>query len=301
MPVKIMEILFSLAASIDSFPLDIFTDEPAQCKWDKRDIDYDLMSKEFSCSQSGLDFSLRGGYRCSADLPVEKPDTSISQTSSVINETGESGENTVRKENTYYFRCKDKAGNKNIQGSKFSLFSTLPLNIIKKDPSGLLRTGTGIELKIETVNGAENGIAICGWSQEDVLVANMPQFSSTNAAMHTQKLPPQPEGNYKFFIACIDKAGNLAGDSIEFTVERDTTAPQILFVTQDKQLGILTITTDEPANCEYAENDFSFGRGTAMGSTDKLEHQASLGMTRYVIKCRDLSEDQNEVTRKIVP
>jgi len=273
-----------IAADIEKIGLDVFVNEPVDCKWDRRDIDYDLMGRQFSCAQGGFNVSIGGSYKCTTELDIEKP---------VVQN------NESTKQNDYYFRCKDRAGNKNIQSSKFTLVSTIPLKIIKKEPSGLLRTGANIELKIETSDGAENGIAICGWSQENVPLSNMPQFSSTGTGMHSQKIPPQPEGDYKFFISCIDKAGNLASDKIEFKIERDTIAPQIIFVTKDTQLGILTITTDEPAQCQYAENDFPFGRGTPMTTTDNLQHQATLG--NILIKCRDLSENHNEVGRRIIP
>ena len=119
--------------------------------------------------------------------------------------------------------------------------------------------------------------------------------------MHTQKLPPQTEGNYKFFIICLDKAGNVAKDLIEFTVERDTKVPEIISIYKDEQLGVLIIRTDEPAQCEYAEGEFPFGRGTAMASGDNLEHSAALGGSKYFIKCRDFSDQHNEVSRRIVP
>ena len=278
-----------IAALIDRVNMSIFVDEPAQCRWDKRDIDYEVMQHNLRCAQSGSDIS-RSGYTCGVELPIEKPDISM-----------KSGNETVTKENIFYFRCKDMAGNKNIQSLRFTLFSTISLNITKKEPSGLLRTGTGIELKVETAQGAENGIALCGYSLQNVPLSNMPEFGSTLASVHTQKLPPQAEGDYTFYIVCIDKAGNLATDTIKFKVERDTIAPQLVSVSKDTQLGILTIKIDEPAQCEYADAEFAFGRGTKTASTDNIVHQASLGNALYVVKCRDISESHNEAIFRIVP
>ncbi|MFH1591820.1 MAG: hypothetical protein ABIB47_00430 [Candidatus Woesearchaeota archaeon] len=274
-----------IAANLDAIPITIFVNEPVSCKWDRRNIDYDQMENTFSCAGSAADISSRGTYECGTSLALEKPNEGA-------------GEET--KQNDFFFRCKDGAGNKGA-GSRFSLVSTVPLEIISKEPEGLLRTGTDIELKVETSKGAESGVAVCGYSLEDAPLTNIPQFASTTSQTHTQGLPPQLEGDYNFFVKCMDKAGNLVEDNIGFAVERDTGEPELVFVFKDTQLGVLTIKTNEPASCEFAENDFLFGRGTPMASSDNIEHEASLGQDAYLIKCQDFAEEPNEATFRVVP
>jgi len=274
-----------IKSDIESVLLDLYLNEPSQCKWDKRDIEIDLMEHSFICGGSGLDIQgvNFGSYGCSASLDIEHP-------------TGNSSEN---KENGYYFRCQDKAGNKNFDSFNYKLISTHPLRIGETSPNGTLTSGIGIELKITTLDGAENGKAICGVSTENIPFRNMAAFQTTNMPIHTQTLQLLEEGAYTFFVICLDTAGNEAKTRIDFSVEPDDDIPILFSVFKDTNLGILSITTNEPTTCRYLDQDFPFERGILMTNEDTLTHEAVLGNTLYIVKCRDIFD--NEATFTIFP
>lgn len=272
-----------IAANLDEVPISVFVNEPASCKWDKRDIDYDQMENSLSCISSGFDVSLANtiSYQCTASLPLE---------TAPANST---------KRNAFFFRCKDQAGNENRESFPFALTSTTSLQITETGPSGVLRTGSNIELKVKTSGGAENGKAVCGAAQQDLDFTLMPAFQNTNSNIHSQTLQPLEEGTYKFFVTCLDIGGNEVKSNIEFTIEADTIPPILLFVYKDTSLGILHIEVNEATSCRYAETEFSWERGIPMTNENSMDHEATLGNNLYIIKCRD--EFNNEATFRVVP
>lgn len=63
--------------------INLYTNEPAECKWDKSNIEYEKMVNQMQCAN---DFSDRGiyGWKCNADFPIQD------------------------KKNNYYVKCKDQ-------------------------------------------------------------------------------------------------------------------------------------------------------------------------------------------------
>ncbi len=269
--------------NINEAPISIFVNEPAVCKWEpNRDIDFDAMQNQFNCASSGIDISSNMAYQCSTTLNLEKAQSTSSSESTSSEPTPTPG--NIR--NVYYFRCKDKAGNKNIQGYPYTLISTNKLEIVDKSPQGELKTGSDIVLSVTTSKGAESGRAICGYSQqENMPFTNMPAFVNTLSTESTQPLSPLKEGNYKFYITCVDKAGNEAKDIIEFSIKADKEPPKLVSVY--KESGTLHITTDEPSTCQYSDSDFSFGSGSDMSNPNSITHEATLINQIYIIKCTD--------------
>ena len=271
-----------IQSSITSVPIDLFVNEPSSCKWSERDLDYNLMENQLSCTGSAFDIEIAnsGSYSCSASLPISKADSA-----------------TVP--NTFYFRCKDRSNNANQNSFRYQLTSTPELQITGTSPTGILRSGAGIILEVKTANGSESGKAICGILQQDLQFTDMPAFQNTNANIHTQIIQLLEQGNYKFFTTCIDKAGNQAKSTIDFTVEADSTAPVLFSVYKDTQLGIISITTNEPTICRYSEQQFEFDSGIPMTNDNALTHEANLGNFVYNIKCKD--EFGNEAGFTVFP
>ncbi len=270
----------NIQSEIETVSVDLFANEPSSCKWSSRDLEYNLMENNLICASSGLNLGTTGSYKCSTSLPVEKAESSAVT-------------------NTFYFRCKDNANNANRQGYRYNLISTPQLQITKTSPEGILRSGAGITLEVTTANGAESGKAVCGYSLQDQPITNIPKFQTTDSSTHTQTLQLLEQGPKKFFITCIDKAGNEAKSSIEFTIEADTSPPVLLSVFKDTQLNILKIITNEPTTCEYSDQQFSYGSGIPMTNPSSISHESNLGNAIYIIKCQD--EFANEASFNIFP
>jgi len=271
-----------IRSGVETVALDIFVNEPSTCKWSNRDIQFNLMENSFSCTASVLDIEAvnTGSYRCSDSLTIEATTT-----------------NTIK--NTFYFSCKDRSDNTNQKGFRYQLLSTPELTITETSPEEILRSGVGITLEVKTANGAESGKANCGVSQENLPFTDLPLFQNTDSTTHTQTIQLLDQGPYTFFVTCIDKAGNQAQTTIDFSVEADSSAPVLFSVFKDTQLGILTITTNEPTICRYSDQNFEFTTGIPMTNDNSITHEANLGNFMYTIKCQD--EFTNEATFTVFP
>lgn len=272
----------TILSGIEAVSLDLFTNEPGSCKWSTRDLEFNLMENSFSCVASGfnLESSIIGNYRCSTSLPTQLTDSS-----------------TI--DNNFYFRCRDNAGNINQDSFRYKLISTPELSITSTSPNGTLRTGSGITLGVTTQRGANNGVAACGFSTQDLSLSSIPQFQNTNSQTHSQTFQLLEQGDYNYLITCIDEAGNQVKSNIQFKVEADTIPPILFSVFKDIQLGILSITTNEPTSCRYSDEQFQFEQGIPMTNDNTIKHEASLESNLFIIKCQD--EFKNEATFSIFP
>lgn len=108
MPVKYNE---------DSLDLEVYINEPAQCKWSHSDQQYDDMEETMSCSSSITEMNSRQLYKCETTLTGLKND----------------------EENNFYFKCKDQPTkpeserNTNAESYEFTLIGTQPLVISVKE------------------------------------------------------------------------------------------------------------------------------------------------------------------------
>ncbi|MDP3728181.1 MAG: hypothetical protein Q8R18_01875 [bacterium] len=253
--------------------LSIYTNEPAQCKWNSNDSSYEFMSTTMACADSGFQQSSAyyGTYECATIL------------------TGVAND----KINSFYFKCMDQAGNDNEDSFKFITKQTeSPLEITSILPSGTL-FDLNVSLEIETEGGAELGKAVCGYNIEDVDYYSMAQFFNTNSSIHSQALTLS-EGEYSYYIACQDIAGNRATDSTSFTVEIDTDGPEIEALYLDTVYKKLLLTLNEDATCEYASDSFIYGEGIAMNGEGETEHEANLEAAQYYVICEDAYDNQAE-------
>lgn len=260
-----------MSYQLEETPFSIWTNEPADCRWNTNDTGYDFMSGTMDCASSGFEQSslYYGTYECSTTL------------------TGV----TASDENTYYFRCKDQTGNVNEDSFVFTTrASESELDIVSVSPDDV-SFDTDVTLELETDGGADDGKAVCAFSTEDVGYNSMIQFANTNDTVHTQALTLVP-GDYTYYFMCQDVAGNQAGNSTSFTVEVDTAAPEIESVYVDPAYSTLTLIMDEASTCEYASDTFSFGEGTEMTGENTTAHDASLDFYRYYIACEDAYSNQ---------
>jgi hypothetical protein len=270
----------------------VFTDEPAECRWDTKPAAFSNMVHGFEwCSSNLNDYMSEFDYGCVGNLTGFK--------------------NGV--ENIYYVACKDhpewkgnatmeaKRNTGKAQGIVLEGTTRLLINSVKindKPNNSLIRSAQDIvdvNLEVMTSGGAEGGNARCTYSEDGKsysLFSNggSRDFSTTNT--ETLSMPP---GKYKFFIQCYDIAmptPNINTTMINFTVETDTTAPNVVRVYKDENSNYLKIITDEVAECVYSiganECVYNFDEGTLMETEDGLVHSVEWDSENdFYIKCRD--------------
>lgn len=272
--------------------INLFTNEPAECKWDRSNLNYSSMANELSCTN---DFSDREiyGWRCSGDFPVEN------------------------KKNTYYVRCKDQPylindtvvsnipinatanktlqRNVNVQSFNFSIMrSETSLKIDKLEPNGTLIFGNApasVLLDVRT-SGGVNGRSTCRYAiSSDYLLFGGDSFIPPGQSTHSANLQLF-EGLHDVQVVCEDIAGNTANKISHFSVKIDSSAPKITR-TYVKN-GILNVLTNEDAKCAYVlEGNCgnAFTNGTSLNGENGKVHsiQYSAGKT-YYISCKDKFE-----------
>ena len=257
---------------INETSVDIFVNEPSECRWDKSDLDYGNMKNDFECQTSGFITSTLhyGLYECKTKL------------SSLT--TGE---------NKFFFKCKDQPGkeekDRNVmqQSFAYSLTKTSKLNIDKIEPTGTIFNGN-ITLKVITSNGAENGKAICAFSEkESDEFFNKVEFINTNSKVHEQSLI-LGTARYNYFVTCQDIAGNEVKGKTSFDVAVDLSRPEILRIYSTA--SSLNIELDEEVNCEFSNKQFNFGTGTLMTKSQGT-HSAPLADKLNII-CKDAFDNQ---------
>jgi len=262
--------------------LEVYVNEPAECKWSNEDRSYKNMENQMDCDTNVWEMNNNQVYTCRTNL------TGIEN----------------RKENKYYFRCKDKPWssegdrNENKQSYEYSIMGSQPLNIMSISP-GVNTTVSGatdtipVSLEITTDNGYQNGEALCYYSitkpknDESYIL-----FLETGTSSHKQR-QDLPAGNYKYYFKCIDLGGNTAYNTTNFKVESDKAGPMVIRVYNEN--GELKIITNEEATCSYSTKDcnFEIDSGVEMLSADSKSHNSEWNINQnYYIRCKDSYENQ---------
>jgi hypothetical protein len=261
-----------------SVDIEVYVNEPAECKWSRENRDYNNMENNMSCSTNVWEMNNNNVYTCAVKL------------------TGLES----RKNNDYYFRCKDKPWEKeanrnvNTQGYKYTLIGTQPLNIMDVAPNGTIKGSTDtvpIYLTVKTDNGYNNGDSVCYYSttgnEKDYL-----QFLETGTNEHKQR-QDLTSNSYTYYFKCIDLGGNTAYNQTKFTVEVDKSAPEI--VRMYKESAALKIIAQEKSICSYSLKDCNFNieDGIAMPYDNEKMHSAEWKANqKYYIRCKDEYDNQ---------
>ncbi len=263
---------------VQTVPLQVYVNEPAECKWSTQDKTYEAMENSMSCANSLSQINARELYTCSTNL------------NGIVD----------RQENIFYFRCKDKPSalenerNVNVNSYVFKLRGSQPLNIIAVAPNGTITGSTQtvpVDLKVTTDDGADEGVAICAFSPTGAQNSFVTMFD-TEKVMSEQHLTLET-GNYNYRIRCVDLGGNAAQANITFNVLVDTTAPLISRAYHDSSNNALKIVTNEDASCVYSLNscNYNFNEGIALlyvTPSNKKAHYAEWQPNlAYYLKCKD--------------
>ena len=263
-----------IAFNQSSVDLEVYVNEPAECRWDHNDRSYESMEQTMSCSTSVFEFNAQMLYKCSTTLTGLKD----------------------RTENKFYFRCKDKPNspenerNENLESYKFTLIGTQPLVIDSVEPNDTVikdsTTPIKVTIKALTSSGYKEGESICYYSDtgnDNDYIA----FFNTNSHEHSQELFLS-DGEYEYFIRCIDLGGNADTKKINFAIETDLTSP--LIVRAYKEDNFLKLITNEKAECVYSTFgcNYEFTEGTQISVINEINHFTDWNTNlQLYVKCQD--------------
>lgn len=208
--------------------LNLKINEPSNCKWDVKDEDYLFMQNEFLCSDEPNEEAIYyAGFGCITFMNISLG------------------------ENKFYMRCSDLSNNTNMQSYIVNMKRTDPLTISKVEPNGVLYSTNSPRLEVYTNNGAQSGRAICGFDDnEDTSYENMIAFYETDSSASKQQLNNLSLGAYKYYVKCRDIASNEANAIIQFQVDVDTSASNIVSIyNSDKTI---TVELNEEATCTWS-------------------------------------------------
>lgn len=252
--------------------MNIFLNEPADCRY-SRDVfaDYEDM-KEMACSGEDKDCSL------------EYPCLSIVENLSL--------------ENVFYIKCKDLAGNLNTQNFIYTLYVTenkLKIDSISPSSGTLIEGKEEINLIVKTSGGVEGGVSSCSYKFTEYGWSDL--FTETDSTEHKYTFTNLPEGEFTAIVECKDSAKNIAINETKFTIDLDKEEPEVVRVFNEN--GKLKVITDEKASCYYDfnncnfnldEKDYEFSMTTGFSTEHTTEWKS--GAT-YYIKCKDLYDNVN--------
>ena len=262
----------------DNLSIDVYTNEPANCFWEREDRDYNYMGNQMSCSSNVLEMNAELLYTCHTTL------TAIED----------------RTNNYFFFRCVDPSGNAMQEGYQFTVIGTQPLDIITFGPNGTIAGSTSTiqtTLHVETANGYNNGEAICFYSSTGENSSYIEFFYNTSefTNIHNQVLDLN-SGTYNYYFRCIDLGGNSAMNSTTFTLDMDRESP--LIVRAYNENNQLLVITDESSDCRYNTQScsFNFIDGLSMSNANSTVHEAEWKEQNYYIKCADGYNNQPDPT-----
>jgi hypothetical protein len=253
----------------------VYTNEPADCKWDVQNIDYYNMTNQFGCAND-LEDQQPLGWLCNTTFPI----TSIN--------------------NSFYVRCLDqpwvnmsdpnntKTRNVNTNSFVFSLQKTsTPLTITSASPNATtLRFSVSpatVTLNVQTSGGVD-GTAICS---ADFGGGHYVTFLNTGGRVHSWELNQFTEGDKQVNIQCKDIAGNIAQTTLSFDIIIDTNSPQITRVYESG--GALNIITNENSTCYYNKQSciYDLDNATEMSGAGLVHTTSFDSSLDYYLKCKD--------------
>lgn len=255
--------------------LEVYTNEPATCRWSHLDQGYEKMEQTMKCSSSVLEMNAQMVYKCKTELNGIKSEV----------------------KNDFYIRCEDKPlekesdRNRHTQSTKLTIIGTKPLVINSVEPNGTVKDSTEtvkVTLGAKTSAGYSEGNSTCYYSPTQT-ASDYVAFFNTDSYIHSQDLW-LPEGDYTYYIKCIDLGGNADTNQTTFKVETDTESPIIVRAYNEE--SNLKIITDESAECVYGTTDCNYAikDGIKMSSTDnnKTQHYVAWEVNKvFYIKCAD--------------
>jgi hypothetical protein len=266
--------------------------EPSECNWDIKDVDYGNMSYVMGCDTQQSEFGTIFGYFCAARF------TNITT--------------YIGAENKFFVRCKDQPylegneddlykRNTNYKSTEYILRPSEKLEIASFAPKDIVKKGTenqSLEMIMTTKGGATTGKAECSW--RNVLNTNSSgfvRFLITNSNSHKQPITRPISGLNSFEIKCQDSVGNIAIQVFNFTLLIDENYPSVSRMFEATKN--IKVKTDEDSKCYYSNNNavgcsFDINNATIMSGTSKEHTVAWTNDKTFYIKCKDTFGNYNK-------
>ncbi|MEK6760566.1 MAG: hypothetical protein AABX93_01435 [Nanoarchaeota archaeon] len=274
---------FPIAYNQSVLDLQVYINEPAECRWSHTNMDYATMcskdeldcKNQMDCQTTIGSTNAQGLYTCNANLTGLKD----------------------RFTNTFYFRCQDKSStpNENVESFIYNVIGTQALVITSASPNDTtIKDSTSVvkvSFNVKTTAGYKDGESSCEYSDTGI-TDDYVKFFTTDSSSHKQDLF-LPEGTYDYFIRCRDLGGNTDIERINFTTESDNEAPVVVRAYHEEQY--LKIQTAEEAKCVYDVVDCTYDvkDGTPMTSVDGTGHFTNWDIKSNVyVKCEDTYGNQ---------
>ncbi|MGY4884961.1 MAG: hypothetical protein ACP5NZ_05270 [Nanobdellota archaeon] len=264
---------------IDSFK--VYTNEPAECKWDTKKQPYSQMAHTFDKCYTTLNNLLDGRYGCNTSLNGA----------------------FVYGNNNYYVACVDKpgeaernAGNAELivfRGTRRLIITDVKINE-KQNNSVIIgpEEYNEVNFSVTTYGGAEEGKAVCMYTSDGKSFTMFNNDGVKDYLTTNTETIYLSNGTYNYSVYCEDVAGNLNTTYINFSVKIDTLPPTVVRAYNDE--GYLTLITDEQAKCVYSLSSciYPFEEGTEMDTGDgkdySTEHNIAWNTENNLyVKCRD--------------
>jgi len=273
----------------------VYTNEPADCKWDFQSKNYKYMNYNFSSCSQTINEPLSGyNLGCETDLTGFKSGV----------------------ENKYYIACIDQPElkgtederNRNegdayelvLQGTEQLIVQDVKIN--DKENGTTISDSTdyiNVKLEVTTIGGAENGEAKCKYGTDGKTYSLFNNNNDRNyLTTNTQNLYLQ-NGSYTYYLYCYDISGNTAESIVKFSVETDTASPSVVRVYKEEESDSLKLLTNEAGRCVYSITgsanpcSYLFNDGIEMSSTKDKEYTIEWDTNRVLyIKCEDKYENQ---------
>jgi len=242
--------------------IEVWMNEPSQCKWSNEDKGYVQMENSMECKTGLANYGLYG-WVCDTTL------------------TG------LDVDDKFYIKCQDISDNGNLMTESYVYglsLSESELKIVDIRPEDKSEIVSGfepvsLEFKVKTDGGVENGEAVCKWEGNGY----SDDFIDTGGVYHNYKITSANSGNYNVDFICEDAAGNVARNSTYFKIIVDNSGPVI---TRIYYSGGLKVWTNEEAECRYAfDSRVNWDNLTSMGYG--VEHSADWQLKNYYIQCED--------------
>jgi hypothetical protein len=267
--------------NVNNVPIQVYTNEPAQCKWSRIDKAYADMENSMGCASNSAQINNQLTYTCSGNLTGVKN----------------------QENNKFFFRCKDYpdnagAGNNVMQQSySLTLKGSQPLGITYVKPNGDIKGNTDViptTIEVRTNQGAEDGKATCYYSDINNTNNWLPMFV-TNNYISTQSLDLVGSAggtSYTYYVKCIDAGGNAAQSYTSVNVYVDKEAPIVARAYKENP-DALKLIMSENAECSYSLSscNFSISDGIKMLHPTDNDNRILAAEWKnnavYHIKCTD--------------
>jgi hypothetical protein len=289
---------------LTSVDIDVFTNEPATCRWDFRNTNYDDMPYEMDCSQTPLDYYPQNTltYGCRGEL-------------SGIKDT---------EETPYFIKCNDQPwleGKETIQasrnanleseivvlkGSKELIIDEITIN--GKENNITIKDSTkpvAVDVGVTTLGGCEEGYSRCQYATQNS-IGNLIWTEFYNEGIfeynyYNNNTFRYGEGAKNLPIRCTDVGGNTATSFANFTIEIDEEAPVLARAYYEDDY--LKLITTEEAECVYSTVystfgcNYAFDDGSEIPPTEmSLDHFVTWDTTSDMfVKCRDSYGNQPSI------